>query len=78
MSSLLSSHIFLGLLHLPFHHTLLQLLVDAFVSGDLSTVHTTIDSFLILPRTSCWGPVHQGCGQVPVLVLVLKYNFVST
>ena len=21
---------------------------------------------------------HQGCGQVPVLVLVLKYNFIST
>ncbi len=27
---------------------------------------------------NCFLTSHQGCGQVPVLVLVLKYNFVST
>ena len=25
-----------------------------------------------------YATMHQGCGQVPVLVLVLKYNFIST
>ena len=37
-----------------------------------------LDAEKIWRKTEDKMYVRQGCGQVPVLVLVLKYNFVST